>query len=165
MNPIAWLELRVPGFAALSDEERTAIQQFALLWSLFEGRPLRTEASARQIIAIIHDGVSSGQVRMEPYEGCLEYFRNRYFQAGAFTHHFHQLNLRGNDNSPLVRAVLSRENNDPADCISAILIVIYRFRNNLFHGHKWEYELSGQLANFTHANDALMAAYDQLQGQ
>ena len=28
MNPIAWLELRVPGFAALSDEERTAIQQF-----------------------------------------------------------------------------------------------------------------------------------------
>jgi hypothetical protein len=165
MHPIAWLEQRVPGFAALSYEERTAIQQFALLWSLFEGRTLRSEGSARQIMAVIHDGVSTGRIRIEPYEDCLEYFRNRYYEAGNFTHYYQQLKLRGNDNAPLVRAVLCRDNNDAADCISAILIVIYRFRNNLFHGQKWEYELAGQLANFKHANGVLMAAYDQLQDQ
>ena len=46
--------------------------------------------------------------------------------------------------------------------VAVILIVIYRFRNNLFHGVKWEYELRGQLDNFNHANQVLMAAYDQL---
>lgn len=99
---------------------------------------------------------------MAAYAECLAYFRNRYFQSGDFTPHYWQLNLRANDNVALVQQVLRGDNNDPADCISVALIVIYRFRNNLFHGQKWEYGLAGQLANFTHANNVLMSAYDQL---
>jgi len=40
-----------------------------------------------------------------------------------------------------------------ADCVASLLIVVYGFRNNLFHGAKWGYELEGQLQNFTMAND------------
>ena len=37
-----------------------------------------------------------------------------------------------------------------------MLIIVWRFRNNLFHGEKWAYQLQGQLSNFTHANAVLM---------
>tara|TARA_B100000614_G_scaffold111617_1_gene100153 strand:- start:1007 stop:1162 length:156 start_codon:yes stop_codon:yes gene_type:complete len=37
-----------------------------------------------------------------------------------------------------------------------VLIIVWRFRNNLFHGEKWAYQLQGQLSNFTHANAVLM---------
>ena len=162
MTPIGWLNSRVPGFANLSEEEKTSIQNFALLWSLFEGKVLDNQASSRRILSVVHDAVADGKMQMDSFQQCLNYFRERYFGPQGFTCHFGQLHLRSNDNVPLVEQVLSGNNNDPADCISVILIVIYRFRNNLFHGKKWEYELRGQLGNFTQANSALMTAYDQL---
>lgn len=35
-------------------------------------------------------------------------------------------------------------------------MIIWHFRNNLFHSEKWAYQLQGQHANFTHANAVLM---------
>ncbi len=42
-----------------------------------------------------------------------------------------------------------------------MLIIVFRYRNNLFHGVKWEYELAGQLSNFTTANSVLMKVLDR----
>lgn len=47
-----------------------------------------------------------------------------------------------------------------SECAAAALIIVYRFRNNLFHGTKWGYGIRGQFDNFRHANDVLMAALD-----
>jgi hypothetical protein len=55
MNPIDWLCAKAPGFKELSDEERTAIMHFALLWSFFEGEALHTNASASRILALVHE--------------------------------------------------------------------------------------------------------------
>jgi len=41
------------------------------------------------------------------------------------------------------------------------LVIIYRLRNNLFHGDKWSYNLQGQYENFTKANEFLMALMDK----
>lgn len=59
-----------------------------------------------------------------------------------------------------MKAVLCGQNNDSAGCVASLLIVVYRFRNNLFHAAKWDYELQGQLQNFTMPNDALMNAIE-----
>jgi len=58
----------------------------------------------------------------------------------------------------MVMTVLRGDNNDPADCVTAVLIIVYRLRNNLIHGAKWDYGLRGQQSNFDQANKALMAA-------
>jgi len=68
--------------------------------------------------------------------------------------------LRENDNEPLVVSVLKGENNNPADIVGALLIIVFRLRNNLFHGAKWAYGIAGQLDNFSNANEVLMAALD-----
>ena len=59
-----------------------------------------------------------------------------------------------------MKKVLAGETSEPEEIAAAVLIIVYRFRNNLFHGVKWSYELQGQLENFTHANTALMQAIE-----
>lgn len=160
MNPIDWLCNNAPGFSNLAVEEREAIMHFSLLWSFFEAKTLNTNASANSILALAHEWANTDRLRMEPFAKSLAYFRDRYFQNGAATVYFHGLNLRRNDNQALVSAVLRGDNTNHADQVAALLIVVLRLRNNLFHGVKWAYGIRGQLANFNHANDALMAALE-----
>lgn len=98
----------------------------------------RTHASANAILAQTHEWSAQGKLKMQQFELELQYFRSRYFENGDPIRHFAGLNLRNNDRPELVRAALAGNINDPADCIAALLIVIYRLRNNLFmelNGH------------------------------
>lgn len=98
----------------------------------------------------------AGTLDADQYDAELAYFRERYFANGAFTHHFAHLHLRPADQPDLVRSVLDGSNNDPRDRLLAALMIVWRFRNNLFHGEKWAYQLQDQLSNFTNANALLM---------
>lgn len=160
MNPIDWLCERASGFNDLSYDERAAIMHFSLLWSFFEAKALHTNASANSIIALAHKWASDGRLDITSFAASLAYFRDRYFNSGIATEHFARLNLRQNNSPELVGAVLKGENTNPADCIAALLIVVFRLRNNLFHGVKWADNIRGQLGNFTNANAALMAAME-----
>lgn len=60
----------------------------------------------------------------------------------------------------MVEAVLKGENANLGDTAAALLIVIYRLRNNLFHGVKWAYGIRGQRENFENANALLMSALE-----
>jgi hypothetical protein len=162
MTPIEWLEHRVPGFAALTGGERRAIFEFAILWSVFEGRALDARASATRIVEVVQAAEGSGRLDLEPFQPHLEYFCARYFGDGQPSPHFMHLNLRAGDRPELVVRVLKRDPASDAECVAALLIVVYRFRNNLFHGLKWAYELKDQQENFEHANVVLTSAYDQI---
>jgi hypothetical protein len=155
-----WLLGRAPGFADLAEEERNAIVDFSLLWSLFEARILNNAGSANTIRAAVDRWHQEGSLQAEAYNTQLAYFRQRYFANGAFTYRFDHLHLRRSDQTPLVRSVIDSTNNDPRCRVAAVFIVILRYRNNLFHGLKWHYELADQLDNFTNANNALMTALD-----
>lgn len=160
MDPISWLCDRAIGFKELSNYEREAIMHFTLLWSFFEARVLNTNASAEAICELVKRWKDQYRLRIEHFVKSIEYFRSRYFNDGVATNHFAGLNLRGNDRRELVEAVLRGENTDPVDSVVVLLIIIFRLRNNLFHGIKWAYGIRGQLDNFTHANYVLMTALD-----
>ena len=133
---------------------------FSLLWSFFEAEALNTSASAIGILALTHEWASRNRLHIQPFAKSLAYFQSRYFQYGEPTEYFRGLNLRRNDNPALVSAVLKGENTNHADRVAVLLIIVLRLRNNLFHGVKWAYGIRGQLANFTNANVALMAALE-----
>jgi hypothetical protein len=156
-----WLRARAPGFNNLSDEERSAIADFSMLWSLFEARILDNAGSANRICTTVASWRNAGTLDADAYDLALAYFRQRYYADGNFTYHFHHLHLRQNDQEPLVRSVIDDSNNDPQDRLAAIFIIVLRYRNNLFHGMKWQYELAGQLDNFENANRVLMTALEQ----
>ena len=150
MDQLADIERVAPGVANLLPEEHEALQRFTLLWTLFESQALESNASVRKI--------SDKVANIEPaiidnawFEECLAYFCNRYVEDGKTNYRFENLQLRNNDNPELVRAVLTGEDIDPASQLLACLIIVYRFRNNFFHGIKWAYGLQDQLDKFTHA--------------
>lgn len=157
----SWLRTRAPGFAALTDAEVASVADFTFLWTLFEARVLDAQVSARKICEVVGAWERSGTLDAAAYDGELGYFRRRYFAGGRFTYYFDGLNLRANDRPELVAAVLDGSDDDPRRCVTASLIIIFRYRNNLFHGLKWQYRLSGQLDNFTCANAVLARALER----
>ena len=158
MDPIIWLEQRAPGFKRLPDANRQALFHFLMLWSLYEHKSLGNSASASRILSTVHEWADQGKLQANKFAGGLQYFRSRYFDNGESTPRFAGLNLRPNDSPDMVRTVLAGTNDNAADGVAALLIVVYRLRNNLFHGAKWDGDLRNQHSNFTHANTALMTA-------
>lgn len=159
-----WLMEKIPGYAALPQPDRDAITNFALLWSLFEARLMENEANATQIAKAVDQWEASATLGAEFYDGELAYFRDRYFQNGDFTFRFENLKLRKSDMPDLISAGVRGDADSPRDRVLTVLLIVWRLRNNLFHGEKWAYELQGQLENFTHANAVLMRALERHAG-
>lgn len=151
-----WLLERVPGFQALPEQDRDEIFIFTFLWSLFEAQVMDNFARTDRIGVKVDEWLEAGTLDADQYDAELSYFRDRYYENGEFTDHFPHLRLRSNDYPQIVQPVLNGTNNDPRDRLLTVLIIVWRFRNNLFHGQKWDYQLQGQLPNFTHANRVLM---------
>ena len=59
-----------------------------------------------------------------------------------------------------VKSVLEGKVNAVDDIVFALLIIIFRLRNNLFHGEKWVYKLDDQVDNFRNANQVLAKFLD-----
>lgn len=150
MIQLADIERIAPGVANLSPEEHEALQRFTLLWTLFEAQVLGSNASAKKISEKV-ERIEPEIIRGGWFAEHLAYFSNRYVDDNNMTYRFEHLHLRNNDNPDLVRAVLTGENVDPASQLIGCLIIVYRFRNNFFHGTKWAYGLQEQLDNFTHS--------------
>lgn len=158
---VDWLKASAPGFNHLSNDEQSAISDFSLLWGLFEARILNTEGNVTTICNAVDTWQKTGVLDPSYLDVELAYFRQRYFANGAFTYHFDHLHLRKNDQEALVRAVIDGSDDDPRNRVIAVLIIIFRYRNNLFHGVKWQYKLAGQLDNFATANAVLMKVLER----
>lgn len=159
-----WLEEKVPGYAALPGPDRDAIKSFALLWSLFESKLMGNEANARSIAQAVDRWEADGVLGAELYDAEFAYFRDRYFQNGELTSRFDNLQLRRQDMPDLVAACIRGHAGSPRDRVLTTLIIVWRYRNNLFHGEKWAYDLQGQLINFSRANAVLMRVLERHAG-
>jgi hypothetical protein len=88
----------------------------------------------------------------------------QYYDGTNLTCAFHELHLRSNDHPELVQKVVRGQSSDDVEILSALLIMVFRLRNNLFHGVKWSYGIRGQLDNFRNANDLLMSVMEMHRG-
>ncbi|NUA28671.1 hypothetical protein [Cupriavidus basilensis] len=156
MDTNEWLTRKAPGFSDLSREEQEGIAHFAFLWSLFEGRVLQGEGNPRTLVELAEAMARDGRVDLTLFGAPLEHFRRRYWLDGSPTYFFAGLNFRRHDHRPLVESVLDGRIEGPGEVVAALLLIVYRLRNNLFHGAKWGYGIRDQLSNFQNANDVLM---------
>jgi len=155
----AWLNANTEGYAHLTPEERQAIHEFSLLWSFFEARVMANNASIRDFRARVTQAANHGDgLDVAPFQEALAFFTARYRDSGGFNHRFQALRFHPGPNGGRaeVEAVLSEAQTGSAETLLALLIIVYRLRNNLFHGEKWSYYFKDQLGNFTHASAILM---------
>lgn len=153
--PIPWLNDNAPGFSDLQQQEQDAVMQFSLLWSLFEAQALESSASSNLILKKCQKWSQREVLELGTLQCFLDYFKERYIEQGKLNDHFKHLYLRRNDKPELVRNVLMGIETDLGNILAVLLIIVYRYRNNFFHGIKWAYNFRDQLGNFTNANRLL----------
>ena len=156
LDGIHWLEQQEPGFGNLQDAEKSEILDFCMLWSYFEGHFLNeaaTDNSIRRFVTKFERDDGFDNLKLDEF---VEYFRNRYVLDGNFTDSYQGLHLERSPNFPEVNQMLLELNSTAIQMLTGCLLIIYRFRNNLFHGGKWQYNFHRQLNNFTCANRLLM---------
>jgi len=151
-----WFNLNAPGYSSLQQEELEAIKNFSLLWSLFEAQLLNTQASANSIETKINSLNQTSPFDENDFNPYKTYFVDRYTENNQVNNKFTKLHLRTNDKSDFIKDVLEGRENSINNVVTAMLIIILRYRNNFFHGLKWAYEFNDQLANFQTANSLLM---------
>jgi len=147
--------LKRSGLAQLSMDEINAITDFTFLWSLFEGRLLSESCSVAKLLSLVDSIEARAAVRHDAFDAASSHFRQRYFDGENFTVAFEGLHLRRNDRQDVVESFLRNSPENKATTLKGLLIIIYRLRNNLFHGLKWSYGIADQLKNFSHANSVL----------
>lgn len=152
---IDWLSATVPEFGALSEDEKAAIQNFTLLWGFFEARCLDNNAGMPQIRTYVQnlpDEVIAGLQLDE----LAEYFKARYMEAGDYSYRYHHLHLDRSGNPEEVEEMLRGTSQSARDLLIGCLGIIYRYRNNLFHGEKWRYGLQEQKENFERSSQLII---------
>ena len=155
-----WFKLNAPGYSSLRQEELEAIKDFSLLWSLFEAQLLNSQASANSIEAKVNSLNQTRPFDERDFSIYKTYFVDRYTEINQVNNNFTNLHLRVNDKPDLIRDVLEGRVNSINNVVTAMLIIIYRYRNNFFHGVKLDYEFKGQQDNFQTANSLLMKMMD-----
>lgn len=162
-----WLNANAVGYAELEPKEREAISDFCLLWSLFEEWVLENEGCIPMIKAKVAAAANhDGGLDFSSFGVPFAFFKDRYFNDAGFNARFQALRFRGkNSGKNEVEAALSGDAESELDILLALLIIVYRLRNNLLHGEKWSYNLRDQFGNFTNANLVLMHSIDWFQSR
>ena len=161
-NVIDWLN-NFAGNAELDEETVKPILNFVLMWNLFESSACGKRASVQKITSITTYLQEDGAIEREDISEFLDYFVNRYFANGQESDHFPHLNLRREADRQFVESVLSHPSDfQEKEVLRAMLMIVHRYRNNLFHGEKRVYSLHSQVENFLVANRLLAWVLDSL---
>ena len=152
LNVLDWLNSYYNNSTNFSDEKINAVRDFSLLWNLFESKLGKRHINI-QILSNIAYSIYRSCNQQDFYTPYLQYFQRRYLNEGNNVNQlFLQLVFRPNDRKELVESVLKQTERNPVKIIEAILIIIYRLRNNMFHGEKELHNIHTQYDNFNNAN-------------
>jgi hypothetical protein len=151
-----WINTNCFGGDILKPEAVDVISNFTLMWNLFEGVVCDNHADIRVFEKLSAKIAQRASLSSEIEDG-VRFWSARYLTDAGFNDLFQGLHFRPRDCREHVEAVLRSEKNDPRSQLLAVMIIIYRLRNNLFHGLKTIDTLNDQVPNLAMACRALAA--------
>lgn len=149
-----WIATRLVSAEHLNPVALKAVENFTLMWNVFEGLLCNNRANVKRL-EIVAQEISSNHKCQSQMESLFRYYIDRYYNQTGFTDAFRTLNFRSGDREEEVAAILTCENPDFKSKVFALLIILYRIRNNLFHGLKSIDMLNRQAVNLNVACNAL----------
>jgi hypothetical protein len=152
-----WIAQNTYGGTRLTPEATAAVANFTMMWNLFEGIVCGNDANVRQF-EVLAAGLSKAAVAldaMNSIEDCLAFWTLRYRTPEGFADRFLELYFRNNDRREVVEEVLLGQRQSLSDKVLALMLIVYRLRNNLFHGLKTLEMLNDQVHNLNTASRCL----------
>lgn len=135
----------------LNENDLKSVRDFSLIWNIFEG----TVCDNNFCISRVEQEINNRNFSLDEFAPTLYYFRDRYVSNNQTNQRFEQLHFRDNDRKDFVADVLLGNHTETKHIILALVIIVYRFRNNLFHGLKDIRFIDEQESNFDNANTVL----------
>ena len=139
---------------SINTEEYVEVRNFLILWNIFEAKWFKCNFGRNKC------NIQNIHLASDIVNQTLQYLQRRYITNGSTNERFKRLRLRNNDDTTSVQRVLLGQTNNSCDIIKAIIMIIYRYRNNLFHGEKAIASLPIQKDNFIYANKFLIACLE-----
>lgn len=138
---------------SIDTEEYVEVRNFLILWNIFEAKWFKCNFGRNK------SNIQNIHLASDIVNQTLQYLQRRYITNGSINERFMKLRLGNNDMTSVQCVLLGRSNNS-CDIIKAIIMIIYRYRNNLFHGEKDIASLPIQKDNFIYANKFLIACLE-----
>jgi hypothetical protein len=160
LNSIGWLSAQAPVFGRLSDNEKAAVLDFALVWSFYEARCLGNIANMERIRRYVH-GLPHEVLNSPEILELVKYFQDRYAEGDKFSYRYDHLHLERSGNPEEVIRMFRGQTESHSESLIGCLGVVFRYRNNLFHGEKWAYGLQEQQENFERSTSLLCWLMEQ----
>ncbi len=159
-DEIDWLAGFLLNAGDLKNEGLERVRNFVFLWNLFEDSAMQKDATIVKMKQLVDQINHASPINAADLSDFVDYFAQRYFDpTGQSPYSLDGLKFRNNANDQAakaeVEAVLRKNEQSPDMILKALLIIAYRFRNNLFHGEKQLIEIDGQVSNFIAANNII----------
>ena len=160
VDPTEWICNKESTYSNLSSDAKKAIGEFFLIWSYFESEVLSCNANRTSFTSLASTLLDSEKISDIGLDELVVYFQNRYVSDGVFNDKYDALELEKSRNPPEVNKMLLNGTSQQVTKLIGCLFIVYRFRNNLFHGPKWRYKLSEQKSNMNKACQFMIKIID-----
>lgn len=150
-----WLSTNIENTRLNDDHTYPAISDFCVMWAIFECTQLADARVAVDELAYIACRLERNNV---DFQEQIEFWKNRYIDNDITNARFEKLGFTYEPHKELVSGVLLGNQTDSVKINHAILLIVYRLRNNLFHGNKDITRIHHQVENLNMASKALTNA-------
>lgn len=135
-DEIEWFK-KDRGYYEFDSEKLTSIFYFTLIWNLFE----KTFEKVKGKGVNIKDSPDiarkyASKINTDILQICWEYFLKRYIENGQPKTVFNDFKFNTGDNKAQVIKTLQTDDPIGEEKLEAMLRIIFRLRNNLYHGEK-----------------------------
>ncbi len=136
-------------------QSRRFLFEFAVIWNIFEKKKMRNHASIFDVSDFVERLPSIDNININEI---FEYFKNRYTNNPNYANLFEALRWRDKekDKKDETHRILLDKDSIDKDKIKAVLYIIFRLRNNLFHGEKSILTIDQQRETFNLVNSFLL---------
>ena len=148
-----WLSYKLENTRLDDGDTYTAIADFCVMWAVFEGTELADADSAVDELFNVARRLVKDNI---DFSDELAFWSDRYIEEGKTNKSFDKLGFTHEPHIKLVSDVLLRNQTDVLKVAHAILLIVYRLRNNLFHGNKDITQIHNQVTNLNMASKALI---------
>ena len=109
--------------------------EFILVWSVFENKYLKDSKDFKSYNEQLTDFAKAFPLVKLDINTIYGFFYNRFIQHKKITPYYKDLGLKG-ETGDTVRKILKNQKPTDLQKLTLILLIIYKFRCNLFHGRK-----------------------------
>ena len=144
-----WISKFLREGMCINKETIVTLSDFTLIWGIFEGAECEGNANKAAFESFSKRAASNANI--QDLVKLVRFWRLRYVESSCLNDCFKGLNLRGSDAGAIVEQVLLNRPASEREYILALVTIVFRLRNNLFHGLKTINTLDSQRENLNHA--------------